>query len=678
MTTFAELGINAQIVKAVEELGFVNPMPVQEQVIPLMLKEESDIVALAQTGTGKTAAYGLPLLQTIEIRDRFPQVVIVCPTRELCIQISDDLNDFSKYINDLHIVPVYGGASIDTQIRALRSGVHVIVATPGRLIDLIDRGVANLTKVTKLVLDEADEMLNMGFSESIETIFQQLTGRKNTLLFSATMPAQIASIARKYMNNPLEVTVGSKNSGSETIKHVCYVVSSKHKYLALKRLADYYPSIYGIVFCRTRKDTQEIAEKLIEDGYNAEALHGEMSQSQREIVMQKFRMRNLRLLVATDVAARGIDVNDLTHVIHYSLPDEINSYTHRSGRTGRAGKTGLSLSIIHSREKHYIRDIEKRSSIKFEWAQVPNSNDVCEKQLYSLVDKIERVEINEKNVEPLLPLINKRLEWMDKDELIKRIVTIEFSRMMQYYKHAEDLNVKDGGNDDRGGRSGDRRNDRRDDRRDDRRGDRRDDRRGDRRDSEPRNDRNDRSEDKRNKPADFKLVRTETRKPEANGDSFEKEERIEYTEKRKERRNESSEGMVKMYINLGKRDGLYPNVLFDMIREHTDGAKIKIGQIDLDKNFTTFEIQKGDAEFIIDSMKDLALDDRQLIVRLDNEPERDTRKPRKEFNKPEKKFNDFKKTENKSQKNDFVPNFASSSDKSVKKGKKKKKDDWDW
>lgn len=366
MKTFEELGIDSKILKAISEIGFENPMPVQEQVIPLLLAENTDIVALAQTGTGKTAAFGLPVIQKIDVSDNYPQALILSPTRELCLQIASDLNDYSKYISGLKILPVYGGSSIESQIRTLKKGVQIIVATPGRLIDLMNRKMVKLDRISTVIMDEADEMLNMGFTESINEILAAIPEERNMLLFSATMPAEIAKIAKNYMSNPKEVVIGSKNEGAENIKHVYYLVHAKDKYLALKRIADYYPNIYGIIFCRTRRETQEIADQLIQDGYNADSLHGELSQAQRDAVMQKFRVKNLQLLVATDVAARGLDVDNLTHVINYGLPDDIETYTHRSGRTGRAGKKGTSIAIIHVKEKGRMRDIEKIIGKKFE------------------------------------------------------------------------------------------------------------------------------------------------------------------------------------------------------------------------------------------------------------------------------------------------------------------------
>lgn len=443
MKTFQELGIEAPILKAIEELGYQTPMPVQEQVIPHLLGEDTDLIALAQTGTGKTAAFGLPLLQRIVINDLYPQALILAPTRELCLQIADDLADYSKYLDNLRITPVYGGASIEVQIRSLRKGTHIVVATPGRLIDLVKRHCVSLEKISTVIMDEADEMLNMGFLDSINEILSFIPEERKMLLFSATMPSGVEQIARNYMHNPQEIVVGSRNEGAENIRHVYYMVSAKDKYLALKRIADFCPNIYGIIFCRTRRETQEIADALIADGYNADALHGDLSQAQRDIVMQKFRLRNLQLLVATDVAARGLDVTDLTHVINYGLPDDIETYTHRSGRTGRAGKSGISVSIVHSREKGKIRAIEKIIGKKFEREHIPSGQQICEKQLFNWVDRIEKVEINESEIEPLLPPIFRRLSWLDEQDLIRRFVSLEFNRLLEYYRDAPDIDLPD-------------------------------------------------------------------------------------------------------------------------------------------------------------------------------------------------------------------------------------------
>ena len=436
MKTFEELGVAAPILQAIQEMGFETPMPVQEEVIPFLLGDDNDVIALAQTGTGKTAAFGLPILQNINVATIQPQALILCPTRELCLQISDDLNDFSKYIESLKVLPVYGGSSIESQIKSLKRGVHVVVATPGRLLDLMNRKTVDLSLVRNVILDEADEMLNMGFSESIDEILASVPPSRNMLLFSATMPQGIAAIARKYMRNPKEIIIGRRNEGNNNIKHIYYMVRAQDKYLALKRIADYYPNIYGIVFCRTRKETQEIADQLMNDGYNADSLHGDLSQAQRDAVMQKFRIRNIQLLVATDVAARGLDVDDLTHIINYGLPDEVESYTHRSGRTGRAGKTGIAISICHIREKGKIRNIENTLKNKFEKADIPGGKAICEKQIFNLVDKIEKVKVDEDEISRLMPSIFRKLEWLDKEDIIKRMVSLEFNRMIKYYKEA--------------------------------------------------------------------------------------------------------------------------------------------------------------------------------------------------------------------------------------------------
>lgn len=439
MKTFEELGVSQEIRKAIEEMGYENPMPVQEEVIPYLLGNGNDVVALAQTGTGKTAAFGLPLIQKIDVKNCVPQALVLCPTRELCLQIAGDLTDYSKYITDLKILPVYGGSSIDSQIRSMKRGVHIIVATPGRLIDLMERKVARLETVRDVVMDEADEMLNMGFTDSINTILENIPKDRNTLMFSATMSPEIARIAKTYLHDAKEITIGTKNEGSKNVNHVAYIVHAKDKYLALKRVVDFYPQIYGIVFCRTRKETQEIADKLIQDGYSADSLHGELSQIQRDLVMQKFRQRHLQILVATDVAARGLDVDSLTHVINYGLPDDTESYTHRSGRTGRAGKTGISIAIINLREKGKMREIERIIKKKFEVSELPTGKEICEQQLIKVIDDIEKVKVNEEEIETFLPGIYRKLDWLSKEDLIKRVVSLEFNRFLEYYKNAPEI-----------------------------------------------------------------------------------------------------------------------------------------------------------------------------------------------------------------------------------------------
>ncbi len=531
MKSFQELGICPQILSAIEEMGFEAPMPVQEEVIPYLLSEDRDVVALAQTGTGKTAAFGLPIIQKINLASVRPQALILCPTRELCLQIAGDLADYSKYIDELKVLPVYGGSSIDSQIRALKKGVHIVVATPGRLLDLMNRGTVHLDHVKYVALDEADEMLNMGFTESLNAILAEVPKERQTLLFSATMPAEIARISKNYMNNPKEITVGSKNEGSKNVKHVYYTVHAKDKYQALKRIADFYPNIYGIIFCRTRKETQEIADLLIQDGYNADSLHGELSQAQRDYVMQKFRVKNIQLLVATDVAARGLDVDNLSHVINYGLPDDIETYTHRSGRTGRAGKSGTSIAIIHIKEKHKLREIERIIQKKFELDNMPTGYQICEKQLLNLVDKLEKVEVDEAEIQSYLPAVSKKLDWLSKEDLVKRVVSLEFNRLINYYRNAGEIVVPDERSD---------------------RGDRRKIERGDR----------------------FE------RGDHASGD------------------RQAEAGFTRLFISVGKNDGLYPNQLIELINSNV-GGRVQIGKIDLMKAFSFFEVESGEAKNVI-------------------------------------------------------------------------------
>ena len=439
MKTFEELGVSSEILQAITEMGFVSPMPVQEEVIPYLLGEGNDVIALAQTGTGKTAAFGIPLLQKIDVESEETQALILSPTRELCLQITDDLRDFSKYMKGVHVVPVYGGASIEQQIRALKHGAQIIVATPGRLIDLMHRGMAKIENIKSVVLDEADEMLNMGFSDSINEIFEHVPAERNTLLFSATMSKEIEKIALNYLHDHKEIVVGSRNEGAENVNHVYYMVNARDKYLALKRIVDFYPRIFAIIFCRTKIETQEIADKLIRDGYNAESLHGDLSQQQRDLTMQKFRQHLTQLLVATDVAARGLDVDDLTHVINYGLPDDIENYTHRSGRTGRAGKKGTSIAIVHSREKHKIRNIEKVIGKEFVEGEIPSAQEICKKQLYKVMDQIVKTDVLEEQIDPFMGDINRFFEFVDKEDIIKKIVSIEFGKFLSYYANAPEI-----------------------------------------------------------------------------------------------------------------------------------------------------------------------------------------------------------------------------------------------
>jgi ATP-dependent RNA helicase DeaD len=446
MNTFADFAISHDLLKGLSSLGFQEPTPVQAQVIPLMLGQQVDLVGLAQTGTGKTAAFGLPLIQLTDLKSKRTQGLVLCPTRELCVQVARDLADFARYVRGLKVLPVYGGSSIEQQIKALRKGVQIIVATPGRLNDLIRRGHVDISAVRYVVFDEADEMLQMGFRDELNAILAQTPAEKNTLLFSATMSREVAAIAAKYMSDPVELTIGKRNAGAENVTHEYYMVHARNRYLALKRIVDNCPGIYSIIFCRTRRETQEVADKLMQDGYNADALHGELSQVQRDQVMKKFRSRNLQLLVATDVAARGLDVNDLTHVINYNLPDDAGGYTHRSGRTGRAGRTGISIAIINIKEQYKIRQIEKRIKKKFKQCRIPSGEEICKNQLVSLIDGVTKVEVNHDQIDPLYAEISEKFAHLSREELIKQFVSLEFNRFLKYYENAPDLNVRNAAN----------------------------------------------------------------------------------------------------------------------------------------------------------------------------------------------------------------------------------------
>lgn len=538
MKTFEELGIASPILKAIYEMGYEAPMPVQEEVIPFLLGEDNDVIALAQTGTGKTAAYGLPVLQKIDVSGRKPQALILCPTRELCLQIAGDLSDYSKYIDALKVLPVYGGSSIESQIKTLKKGVQVVVATPGRLLDLMNRKTVDLKEIKHVILDEADEMLNMGFTDSINAILAEVPTVRNMLLFSATMPHEIARISKEYMRNPKEIVIGRKNEGNQNIRHLYYMVHAKDKYLALKRIVDFYPNVYGIVFCRTRKETQEIADKLIQDGYNADSLHGELSQAQRDYVMQKFRLRNLQLLVATDVAARGLDVDNLTHIIHYGLPDDVESYTHRSGRTARAGKTGMSISICHVREKSKLKQIEKTVNKKIERGTLPTGNAICEKQLFYFIDQLEKVKVNEEEIASLLPSVFRKLEWLEKEDVIKRLISLELNRMLDYYRDADEIEYVN----------------------------------------------------------------------ESTAGKKQKEERS------SRRSHKAEDGFKRLFLNFGKADGLYPAQVIELINRCVSGRKVEIGRIDLRDNFSFFEVEKGDAQRVMDNMNSFEVDGRSISV----------------------------------------------------------------
>ena len=579
MKTFEELGVCEEIRHAIEEMGFVQPMPVQEEVIPYLLGNQNDVIALAQTGTGKTAAFGIPVLQKIasmprpqmgEIGRGLPHALILAPTRELCLQIADDLRDFSKYLEGVHIEAVYGGASIEQQIRALRKGVQVIVATPGRLIDLMNRGVAKLEDVYNVVLDEADEMLNMGFSESIDAILEGVPTERNTLLFSATMSKEIERIAKGYLHDYKEIVVGSRNEGAEHVNHIYYMVNAKDKYLALKRLVDFYPRIFAIIFCRTKLETQEVADKLIRDGYNAEALHGDLSQQQRDLTMQKFRQHTVQLLVATDVAARGLDVDDLTHVINYGLPDDIENYTHRSGRTGRAGKKGTSLSIVHSREKHKIRNIEKEIGKAFEEGKIPSAEEICKKQLYKVMDQIVKADVDEEQIAPFMQDIDRYFEYIDKEDLIKKIVSMEFGRFLAYYADAPEI-----------------------------------------------------------EPVGAKRERGEKR------------ERGKRGEKREGGSRKPEAGYRRLFINLGKKDGFYPGELMQFLNKNVKGH-VEVGHIDLLTTMSYFEVPEEDAQRVMKFVNGQNYKGRDVRCNDADEPRssrssRDSRKSRRTSPKEPKK-----------------------------------------
>jgi ATP-dependent RNA helicase DeaD len=436
------MGCSPELLKGIEAMGFARPTPVQEKVIPTVFETENDIVGLAQTGTGKTAAFGLPLIQQTDLRDKSVQTLILAPTRELCIQITKDLNNYSGHVKGLNIIPVYGGANIETQIRALKKGAHIIAATPGRMLDLIRRKAADISNIKTVVLDEADEMLNMGFREELDSILSETPAAKRTLLFSATMPKEVAGMAKRYLDRPVNITIGKQNTGAENVRHYFYLIKGRDRYPALKRIVDINPEIYGIIFCRTRMETKNVADKLIQDGYNAEALHGDLSQAQRDHVMKRFRERSLQLLVATDVAARGIDVDSISHVINYNLPEALDMYTHRSGRTGRADKSGISIVIANNNDKGKIPRIEKIIHKKFEQLPLPTGEEICRKQLFNLIDKMENTEVDEAQIAPFMETVNKKLEWLSKEEIIKKFVSLEFNRILDYYKNAPDLNNK--------------------------------------------------------------------------------------------------------------------------------------------------------------------------------------------------------------------------------------------
>jgi len=584
--TFAELGLQSPLIKAVQDLGFQNCMPVQEQAIPVMMYSEVNLVALAQTGTGKTAAFGLPIIDRI-IREHdkefnndnntqrdnskklsntetdiynkkstlstkqidkeiYTEGLIICPTRELCIQITNDCKKFSKYIPWLRIVPVYGGTSIELQIKELKKKAHIIVATPGRLIDLLDRKKIDLDYIKYLVLDEADEMLNMGFKEDLDNIFVRTPKEKNIYMFSATMPKEVEQIATSYIDNPTRIQIGQRNQGSENVKHYYYLVHQKDRYLALKRIADYYPDIYAIVFCRTKVQTQEVADMLIKDGYNADSLHGDLSQAQRDHVMSRFRLRNIQLLVATDVAARGLDVNNLTHVINYELPDELEQYVHRSGRTGRADKQGISIAIINLKQKKKIKQLEGILKKSFEQAKIPTAKDVCKKQLFNLINRVENVDISNDEIDTFIPEITKRLSWLSREDLIKHFVSLEFEELLKYYKDAPDLNV------------------------------------------------------------DENIEKEKQRR--------EEQQKAKQKSKQTRQRDFNKEHFVSVVINVGYKDKIVPQRIIGFINDYTPNRRIEIGKIDINKEYSCIEISNDGVEDVIDALNGRIIRGKEIFV----------------------------------------------------------------
>jgi ATP-dependent RNA helicase DeaD len=553
MTTFENLGINNELVKGIKDLGFDNPMPIQEKVIPVLLNEKRDIIGLAQTGTGKTAAFGLPIIQSIDSDSTQTQALILAPTRELCLQIADDLRNYAKYIQNLNIVTVYGGAEINTQIKAIRKGAHIIVATPGRMHDLLNRRKEiNLSMLQTVVLDEADEMLSMGFREELDAILDQTPDSKNTQLFSATMPQEVRELSKKYLNNPIEISSGKLNTGADNVEHIYYAVHEKNRYLALKRIVDFNPEIYGIIFCRTRGETKEVAQKLIQDGYNVEALHGDLSQPQREHIMQKFRVKNLQLLTATDVAARGIDVKELTHIINYNLPDESIGYIHRSGRTGRAGHKGISIAIINLKEKSKIRQIEARLKKNFTPMSIPDGNEICEKQLFNFIGRLENTEVDHPEINNFLPAINQKLASLDREDLIKHIVALEFKHLLNYYQKAEDL-------------------------------------------MSPFEAEEFKSREKRK---DKKS--SSNRQREANGS----------------RKIRAEDGFTRFFINLGQKDSLTPQELIGLVIRSTRQKNVDIGKIDIMKSFSFFEVDEYYTQAVLTGFKNLDFKKRKVVVEL--------------------------------------------------------------
>jgi len=558
---FDQLGLKQEILDAIKDLGFETPTPIQLKTIPHILTSDKDIVALAQTGTGKTAAFGLPILNKIDVHSQSIQALVLSPTRELGMQIAKDIENYSKNMKGLKVVSVYGGAAIYNQIKELEKKPQIVVGTPGRMLDLIKRKKLNINNIKWVVLDEADEMLSMGFKEDMNSILAETPAERNTFLFSATMPREIEQIAKNYMQNAEYISAGQRNVGAKTVKHFYYVVSAKDRYSALKRIADINPDIYGIVFCRTRMETKEVADSLMTDGYNADALHGDLSQAQRDHVMQRFRNGNLQILVATDVAARGLDVNDLTHVINYNLPDELEAYIHRSGRTGRAGKEGISITIIHSRETHKIKELEKKIGKSFEHKPVPGGKEICTKQLFHMVDKVKNVEVNTEEIKPFLPEVYEKFEGLTREELIQHFVSAEFSRFLEYYKNARDLNfVKPDSGSDRGDR------------------------------------------------------KSRTRDRDRGESSFGRGERSERGERGERSPRKESADFTRFYINLGKNNNITPGALMGIVNKYTKISDAQFGGIDIMKKFTFFDFDSRYKNELIKALHGNIVDEVTVVL----------------------------------------------------------------
>ena len=576
MELYEEGGLlSTEILQAIKELGFEKPTEIQSQAIPFLLNETRDLIGLAQTGTGKTAAFGLPLISQIDFEKNVPQALVICPTRELCLQIERDLTNYGKYL-PLQTVAVYGGADIIRQIKKIQSGVHIVVATPGRLVDIISRKKVDLSQVRNLVLDEADEMLDMGFQEDLDAILEQTPSEKRTLLFSATMPAEVRRIASNYMNNPHEITIGTKNSGAVTVSHQAYIVSSKNRYIALKRIADYYPDIYGIVFCRTREETKEVADKLMSDGYSADALHGDLSQAQRDYVMKKFRNKNLNMLVATDVAARGLDVHDLTHVINYSIPDDLETYTHRSGRTGRAGKEGISILIANLREKGKLKRIEQIIKKKIEIKKVPGGQEICAVQMKDLIQKVLSTEVNEEKLNTLLTPIIHQFEGMSSEDILKHFVSFEVNRILEYYENAPDINL----------------------------------------DVEKENERRRNLEERNRERGERRRRERENR-----GDRRDREDRPNRNERRsRERGYDEGRSYTRFFVNIGKKEQLDQSKLLRLLNEHANDRDIHYGAIDIMRSFTFFEVESKYTDKILRSLENAKYEGMPVSVQVAQAP----------------------------------------------------------